>query len=576
MKKIISILTFTIILIPASGQYYTRGEVKNENGINLQNVSIKAYSSLATNHTNQDGKFQVWITGPQDTLFFSASGYQPAKLFISSANFQTIILKRDTNNIKRDRLTSFISYQNGGTEILNYGNETYSTLVENPMVSTAQSSSISFTVNTNLASYSNIRRFISMNKKVPPDAVRIEEMLNYFNFNYAEPKKNEDFRVLSTISPCPWNDKQRLLFLSMSAKKIDLQTVPPSNLVFLIDVSGSMELPNKLPLIKSGLRLLVKNLRDIDTVSIVVYGSLVSVVLEGASGNEKDKINAAIETLSAAGGTPGEAGLKLAYKVAKKRFIPGGNNRIILATDGDFNVGISSEKELEDLIGQQGETGIHLTCLGVGMGNYKDSKLSLLAQKGQGNFAYIDNEQEAEKIFVTELTQTLFTVAENVYVTVNFDTSIVKNFRLIGYDNKRNSLTDSLSRLEGGEIGSGHSLVAVFELGLDPGVKNKENIAKAIIHYRLPEQFTEQQKRYDCPFDFTSYEKLDSGFQKAVNILMLGMKLKGSDYVKNINWKYIEGHAKKVFTEQTPINLQYLQLLENTRKIYTKNKHKDD
>jgi Ca-activated chloride channel family protein len=562
--------------IRGAGQYYVQGEVKNENGINLQNVSIKANSSLTASHTNQDGKFQIWITRQEDTLYFSAAGYQSSKIFISSANFQTIILKKDTNNAKRDRLTSLVGYQNGGNEILTYGNETYSALVENPIVSTTQASSISFTVNTNLASYSNVRRFINMNSIVPPDAVRIEEMLNYFNFNYTEPQKNQDFHVSSILSPCPWNVGHKLFFLSVSARKLDMQTVPPGNLVFLIDISGSMDLPNKLPLIKSGLRLLVNNLRNIDTVSIVVYGSVLNVVLEGISGNQKDTINKAIEILSPQGSTPGEAGLKLAYKVAKRRFINGGNNRIILATDGDFNVGVSTEKELEELIGQQGETGIHLTCLGVGIGNYKDSKLSLLAQKGQGNFAYIDNELEAEKVLVTEFTQTLFTVAENVFLTTNFDSSLVKNFRLIGYDNRRNSFVDSLSKLEGGEIGSGHSLLAIFEVEADSEFKNNQNLAELTIHYHLPGQLTEQKKEFVCPFNFTPYERLDSAFQKAINILMFGMKLKWSVYAKDIHWKYIEGNAKKVFDELNPLDQQYLQLLSKAKEIYSKKKYKED
>ena len=229
VNRIIFILSFSMTFMRGAGQYYVQGEVKNENGINLQNVSLKANSSLTASHTNQDGKFQIWISRQEDTLYFSAAGYQSSKIFISSANFQTIILKKDTNNVKRDRLTSLIGYQNGGNEILAYGNETYSALVENPIVSTTQASSISFTVNTNLASYSNVRRFINMNNMVPPDAVRIEEMLNYFNFNYTEPQKNEDFHVSSILSSCPWNVKHKLFFLSMSARKLDMQTIPPGN-----------------------------------------------------------------------------------------------------------------------------------------------------------------------------------------------------------------------------------------------------------------------------------------------------------------------------------------------------------
>ena len=273
------------------------------------------------------------------------------------------------------------------------------------------------------------------------------------------------FSVLkTTLSSCPWNADNQLFYINLSSKKLNLDTLPPSNLVFLIDISGSMDMPNRLPLLKSAFRFLVNNLRDKDSVAIVVYGGTIGTMLNTTSGGEKEKILKAIDELVPGGSTPGESGIKLAYSVARNHFIKGGNNRVILATDGDFNVGLKTEEELDELITQQRESGIYLTCLGVGMGNYKDSKIQTLAKKGNGNFAYLDNFKEAEKVLLTEFTQTLYAVADDVYMNVEFNPEYVKEYRLIGFDNKVGALKDSLSIIEGGEIGSGHSMVAMFEI----------------------------------------------------------------------------------------------------------------
>ena len=263
------------------------------------------------------------------------------------------------------------------------------------------------------ASYSNVRRFLNMGSTIPPDAVRIEELLNYFNFGYTDPPADSCFVLRSRLSECPWNPANRLLFLRVCARKLDPSRIPPANLVSLIDVSGSMDLPNKLPLIKSATSLLINNLRAIDTVSIVTYGSSVSVALQPTSGENKKKILEAIDDLEPGGATPGEAGIRAAYRMAKSQYIKGGNNQVILATDGDFNEGETSEEELEKLVVEYKRWGVYLTCLGVGMGNYKDSKLEVLAKKGNGNFAYIDDEQEAEKVLVREFTQTVYAVADD-------------------------------------------------------------------------------------------------------------------------------------------------------------------
>ncbi len=303
-----------------------------------------------------------------------------------------------------------------------------------------------------------------MDNVVPPDAIRLEEMLNYFNIHYEAPGNDSNFSFRSAISRCPWNTANDLLFLHICARKAELKNIPPANLVFLIDVSGSMDLPNRLPLLKSAFSLMVNNLRDQDTVSIVVYGGMNGVWLTPTGGADKKKILESIAELEPGGPTPGEGGIRAAYRLAQSTFIKDGTNRVILATDGDFNVGQQSEEELNQLINGYRNSGIYLTCLGVGMGNYKDSKLEVLANRGKGNFAYLDNEKEAEKVLMEEFSQTVYSVAEDAFVDMQIDPGVVKNYRLIGFDNKSNALQDTSNILQGGEVGSGYSLIAMVEL----------------------------------------------------------------------------------------------------------------
>ncbi|HEY6953827.1 MAG TPA: von Willebrand factor type A domain-containing protein [Flavisolibacter sp.] len=566
MRNLVLIIACLFISLIGYGQNYIKGIVRNEKGFVLPHVAVQASSTDELNYTDKDGKFVLGVKTDRDSVSFFKEGYVPMKRLLSVPGYHEIVLQKQ--NPAEKHLVSYIKSRHDDESIVAYGGETYESLIENPVVYTKETSSVSFSVNTNLASYSNIRRFIDMNEHVPPDAVRVEEMLNYFNFNYKEPPAGQTFISSDVITSCPWNNKHQLVFLNVSAKKVNVDSVPPSNLVLLVDVSGSMDLPNKLPLIKSGLRLLVNNLRAIDTVSIVSYGNAVSINAERLSGDQKDSLLKVIEDLDAGGSTPGEAGLRLAYKVAKRRMIAKGNNRIILATDGDFNVGAFTEKDLEQLIEQQEETGIHLTCLGVGMGNFKDSKLSRLALKGQGNFAYLDNEQEAERVLVTELTQTLFTVAENVYLDISFDSTVVQEFRLIGYENKQSAMEDSLAELQGGDIGSGHSIMAVLEIASNSG--SAKPIGTVAVHYRMPGGFVDSETRFSCSNHYVRYDSLDQNLKKAINLVMLGMKLKYSAYAKRISWDYIEKNALKVFNSKEPMDLQYQQLVEKARKIYRK------
>jgi len=344
--------------------------------------------------------------------------------------------------------------------------EEYAIIHENIFKDVKTSPLSTFSVDVDTASYSNIRRYIMVNKQLPPkDAVRTEEMLNYFTYNYKEPNSTEPFAINKYVGETIWNDDTKIIHIGIQTKKVDFKVLPASNLVFLLDVSGSMSAKNKLPLLKKSIKLLVDKLREKDSVSIVVYAGSSGLVLDKAKGNEKKKILDALNKLTAGGTTAGGKGIELAYKIALEGFIEEGNNRIILATDGDFNVGQSSQRDLETLIEEKRERGVYLTVLGFGMGNLKDNKMESLADKGNGNYAYIDSLLEAKKVLVTEMGSTLYTVAKDVKVQVDFNQNMVLSYRLIGYENRRLQNEDfENDKKDAGEIGMGHSVTVLYEI----------------------------------------------------------------------------------------------------------------
>jgi Ca-activated chloride channel family protein len=346
-----------------------------------------------------------------------------------------------------------------------FNTEQYDYIAENNFKNVRNNPLSTFSIDVDAASYSNIRRFINTGALPPVDAVRIEEMVNYFTYTFSEPKDGAPFSVYTEAAPCPWSKEHRLAVVALQGKKIATENLPPANLVFLIDVSGSMMEANKLPLVKKSLQLLVKQLRPQDRVAITVYAGNAGLVLPSTSGSEKEKIMEAINGLEAGGSTAGGAGIKLAYKVAKENFNEEGNNRVILCTDGDFNVGVSSDGELVRMIEEKRGTGIFLSVLGFGTGNYKDSKMEKLADKGNGNYAYIDNIMEAKKVFVNEIGGTLMTIAKDVKVQIEFNPEKVKEYKLIGYENRiLNDEDFNDDKKDAGEMGSGHRVVALYEI----------------------------------------------------------------------------------------------------------------
>jgi Ca-activated chloride channel family protein len=346
-----------------------------------------------------------------------------------------------------------------------WNTEEYGHKDENPFLAVSAHPLSTFSIDVDRASYSNVRRFLLGGQAPPADAVRIEELVNYFPYDYAEPTGDDPVAIHTEVAPAPWRPQHRLLRIGLQARRIDTRGLPPSNLVFLIDVSGSMDEPNKLPLVKASLTMLVNTLRPADRVAIVVYAGSAGLVLSSTSGDEKAKILEAIDRLEAGGSTAGGAGIKRAYDEAVANFIRGGNNRVILATDGDFNVGVSSDGELIRLIEDRRKTGVFLTVLGFGMGNLKDSKMEQLADHGNGNYAYIDNLLEAKKTLVHELGGTLFTVAKDVKVQVEFNPAQVRAYRLIGYENRLLADEDFADDTkDAGEMGAGHSVTALYEI----------------------------------------------------------------------------------------------------------------
>ena len=345
--------------------------------------------------------------------------------------------------------------------------ETYKEIKENSFVAVAQQPVTTFSADVDRAAYANVRRIIGYGQIPPKDAVRIEEMVNYFDYDYPAPEEGSvsPLRVSPELAPAPWNPNHLLLRIGLQAKKIDLAQAPPSNIVFLIDVSGSMDEENKLPLLKSSFKMLLGQLRPDDKIAIVTYANGTKVALPSTSVKDKEKIIKVLDNLYASGGTSGGRGIQLAYEQAQKSFIKNGNNRIILATDGDFNIGINNTTDLEKFIEKQRESGIYMSVLGFGIGNYRDDMAETIADKGNGNYAYIDNITEAKKVLVNELSGTLFAVAKDVKLQLEFNPKYVKEYKLIGYENRMLANEDFTNdKKDAGEIGAGHTVTALYEL----------------------------------------------------------------------------------------------------------------
>jgi Ca-activated chloride channel homolog len=579
VKKLVAYSLLFCTSIGVQAQYFLRGGISDDKKRPLQNVKILLHSSKQGYTTDQSGSFGIPSSLQYDSITVSLDGFEKQILRVKTDVWQTLVLKVSAATLikNKPKLISFTKDANRKQRFNPFvSDETYFKLVENEFINTSSFPNTAFSLNVNKASYSNVRRFINMKSKPPSDAVRVEEMVNYFNLAYEKPDGKDIFKIKSAITTCPWNKKDELLFIELSAKKIELDKIPAGNFVFLIDVSGSMDMPNRLPLIKEAFQLFIKNLRPIDKVSIVTYGGMVGTWLAPTPGDEKQKISDRLELLEAAGDTPGESAIEAAYKMARSTFIPGGNNRVILATDGDFNVGQTSEKALDDLITRQRESGIFLTCLGVGMGNFKDSKLQTLAKRGNGNYAYLDDLHEAEKVLVQELTETLYAVADNAFINIQFNPSRVSSYRLIGFDNKREAVQDGSSDLDGGEIGSGSSNMAIFELipVQNNNMLSTSDIGKLQLKFHDVKDKTQTLQQTDFTIQGQVKDSTDNGIKFAAAVAMYGLKLKQSAYLNKASWAEVKAVAESAVDKAVFLQTEFLKLLDKTIEIYDPSKKK--
>ena len=442
--------------------------------------------------------------------------------------------------------------------------EEYNQIVENEFMNAKGNPLSTFSIDVDRAAYSNVRRFITDGMLPPKDAVRIEEMINYFSYSYPKPKEDEPFSINLEASECPWNKKHQLVHIGLQGKKIETENLPPNNLVFLMDVSGSMNSPDKLPLLKSSFKMLAEQLRKEDRVSIVVYAGAAGEVLSSTHGDQKEKIFAAIDQLQAGGSTAGGEGILLAYKIAKDNFMEKGNNRVILATDGDFNVGVSDDDALVKLIEEKRNDGIFLTVLGFGTGNYKDAKMEQLADKGNGNFAYIDNILEGKKVLVKEMGGTLVAIAKDVKIQVEFNPANVKAYRLIGYENRMLAAEDfNDDKKDAGEIGSGHTVTALYEIipasseeeigsvdslkyqttGITASSSSNE-LMTIKFRYKEPKENKSKLLVQTLNKDLAPFEKTSENFRFAASVAEFALILRDSKFKSTANYKEMIEAAK--------------------------------
>ncbi|MDR0334162.1 MAG: von Willebrand factor type A domain-containing protein [Dysgonamonadaceae bacterium] len=461
--------------------------------------------------------------------------------------------------------------------------EEYNSFSENRFQSARENPLSTFSLDVNTASYSNIRRMINQGQMPPKDAVRIEEMINYFNYEYPNTTGEHPVSFTTEMAICPWNEQHRIVRIGVKAKEIPNEDLPQANLVFLIDVSGSMSSANRLPLVKSSLKMLLNNLRDIDRVAIVTYANNVREVLPSTPASDKQKIIDAIDGLVASGGTAGGDGIQRAYRIAEQNFIRGGNNRIVLATDGDFNIGISNPRELENFIETKRRTGVFLTVLGYGMGNLKDNRLQILSEKGNGNYAYIDNIQEAYKVLVHEFGGTMYTVAKDVKIQVEFNPAHVNAYRLVGYESRMLNKEDfNDDTKDAGELGAGHTVTVLYEIipaGVEnrfgsvdnlryqqresmPSVTNFSNELMTVkLRYKDPE--SDVSKRFDMPVANSLNRNPSADFKFAMSVAMFGQLLRDSDFKGSSDYQKVIALAREgVGRDEQGYRKEFIRLAE--------------
>lgn len=483
------------------------------------------------------------------------------------------------------------SYSGSGFAPLpdNFNTDEFSAITPNIFHSPLVEPYSTFSIDVDTASYSTIRRFLNASELPPSNAIRTEEVINYFTYDYPKPEGDHPFSVYSETGVCPWNQKRNLVHIGLLGRSIDMETAPASNLVFLLDTSGSMDSPNRLPLAIEAMKLLVQNMREQDRVAIVTYAGTAGLALPSTRGGNKSKIFAVLDELRAGGFTAGGEGIRLAYRIALENMLRGGNNRVILCTDGDFNVGVSSTNELENLITEYRDKRVFLTVLGFGMGNYKDNRLETLANKGNGNYAYIDDLKEAKKVLVNEMSGTLYTIAKDVKIQVEFNPAHVKAYRLIGYENRLLRTEDFRDDTkDAGEMGAGHSVTALYEIiptdskeeipGVDPlkyqevkisdEARNSPELMNVKIRYKQPladESILLETPVYNKPL---ALEDVSNSFMWSATAAGFAMMLQRSEFKGDLNWSMLQDWARTYMgPDPEGYRIDMLDLIKKARKL---------
>ena len=603
------ILLFCFLFIGSlyAQEYEVTGKVTDVSNNPLPGVSVLIKGTTRGVSTDFDGKYTIKVKNG-DILEFSFLGMKIKQVKVNEQKVINVVLEEDDTILeevvvtsyetakRRDVTSSSIRIRGAGSVSGNYGTknsytlnssrETYKAIDEGGFKKTTKDPVTTFSADVDRASYSNVRRMLNYGQKPHKDAVRIEELINYFDYDYDPPAEGgkTPLKATTTLSTCPWNPDNYLLRIGLQAKKIDFTKAPPSNIVFLIDTSGSMDEPNKMPLLKASFKLLLDNLRPEDRIAIVVYASQTGIALPSTPAKEKEKISKVIDDLVASGSTAGGAGLQTAYEVAEKNFLPKGNNRIILATDGDFNVGISSRDELQRLVEEKRNNGIYISVLGYGMGNYRDDMAETIANKGNGNYAYIDNFTEAKKVLVNEFGGTLYTVAKDVKLQLEFNPQYVKEYRLVGYENRALANEDfEDDKKDAGEIGAGHTVTALYELipakgATTDGLRYQKQVKKgfanelAFLKIRYKDPVVKDAKSVEestpIPFTLTDFTQTDDDYRFAAAVAEWGMLLRNSKYKAKSSYKQVIDLAKNATgKDEEGYRKEFIRLVELSEKI---------
>ncbi|HUQ65238.1 MAG TPA: von Willebrand factor type A domain-containing protein [Flavitalea sp.] len=585
-------------------------------GLPVSGATVKWKGTTTAVTTGPEGKFSIKTSQQSTTLVISMVGYKTQEIKIENvANALEIKLRAISSNLEKEEavvtamgIETLLQAKVPGIAVHGkkglyrqalpnqsiyfpepeFNTEDYDHIIENRFLETSVNPLSTFSIDVDGASYSNVRRFLHAGQLPPAGAVRVEELINYFHYDYPAPKGDDPFSINTEMADCPWNKENKLVIIGLQGKNIPVDDLSASNLVFLIDVSGSMQDENKLPLVKSSIKLLVEQLREKDQVSMVVYAGNAGLVLPSTSGADKVKIMSAINDLEAGGSTAGGAGIQLAYKIAKQNFIRKGNNRVILCTDGDFNVGLSSDASLVELIEKEKASGVYLTVLGYGMGNYKDNKMQQLADKGNGNHAYIDNINEAKKVLVNEFGGTLFTIAKDVKLQVEFNPAKVQAYRLVGYENRMLNKEDfNNDTKDAGEIGSGHTVTALYEL-IPAGVKSefiektdplkysssekpshRENDEIMNIKFRYKKPDAEKSMLIEHPVENDNVAQTSDNFRFAAAVAQFGMLLNNSIFKQGSSFENAKMLASgAIGDDDEGYRQEFLTLIRQARKLY--------